>query len=218
MPGSTPIYGFPYPEPTDLVADYPALGQDLAEDIEAVLPTLGGLTLLSPTSITFTGTSASSTAGTTTFSAVTVLTVNGLFSASYQTYMLVMAYTSTTAGNLTLRMTTGGTPHTGATSYTRQRLIADSTTVTAQRGSDAYWYVSPNNSTTKNLTVVYLADPFAASRTILIANALESSSGGVIFNSAGNHDQTVSYDGLQFNQLSTGNVTGTIRCYGLKGA
>lgn len=41
MPGTTPVYGFPYPEPTDLVADYPALGQQLAEDIEDVLPNLG---------------------------------------------------------------------------------------------------------------------------------------------------------------------------------
>lgn len=34
MPGSTPIYGFPYPDPSDLVANYPALGQQLAEDVE----------------------------------------------------------------------------------------------------------------------------------------------------------------------------------------
>lgn len=37
MAGSTPIFGFPYPESSDLVANYPALGQDLAEDIESVL-------------------------------------------------------------------------------------------------------------------------------------------------------------------------------------
>ena len=37
MAGNTPIYGFPYPEPTDLVADYPALGQQLAEDVETEL-------------------------------------------------------------------------------------------------------------------------------------------------------------------------------------
>ena len=37
MAGSTPIYGFPYPEATDLVADYPALGQQLAEDVEDAL-------------------------------------------------------------------------------------------------------------------------------------------------------------------------------------
>jgi hypothetical protein len=55
MAGSTPIYGFPYPEATDLVADYPALGQELAEDVETVLtglgtwddytPTVNGLTI-----------------------------------------------------------------------------------------------------------------------------------------------------------------------------
>jgi hypothetical protein len=34
MAGSTPIFGFPYPDPSDLVANYPALGQQLAEDVE----------------------------------------------------------------------------------------------------------------------------------------------------------------------------------------
>lgn len=34
MAGATPIYGFPYPQASDLVANYPALGQDLAEDVE----------------------------------------------------------------------------------------------------------------------------------------------------------------------------------------
>jgi hypothetical protein len=32
--GTTPIFGFPYPDPSDLVANYPALGQQLAEDVE----------------------------------------------------------------------------------------------------------------------------------------------------------------------------------------
>jgi len=33
--GTTPVFGFPYPDPSDLVANYPALGQQLAEDVEA---------------------------------------------------------------------------------------------------------------------------------------------------------------------------------------
>jgi hypothetical protein len=40
MAGSTPVYGFPYPESSDLVANYPALGEQLAEDIEAELVAL----------------------------------------------------------------------------------------------------------------------------------------------------------------------------------
>jgi hypothetical protein len=55
--GTTPIYGFPYPDPSDLVANYPALGQELAEDIEAVLPTLGN-EILSATIATQQGTSS----------------------------------------------------------------------------------------------------------------------------------------------------------------
>jgi hypothetical protein len=41
MPGTTPIYGFPYPEPSDLVANYPALGQQLAEDVENTFANVG---------------------------------------------------------------------------------------------------------------------------------------------------------------------------------
>lgn len=38
MAGSTTIYGIPYPEPSDLVANYPALGEDLAEKVDEKLP------------------------------------------------------------------------------------------------------------------------------------------------------------------------------------
>jgi hypothetical protein len=37
MAGSTPVFAFPYPQASDLVANYPALGQDLAEDVETVI-------------------------------------------------------------------------------------------------------------------------------------------------------------------------------------
>lgn len=37
MAGTTPIYGLPYPQSGDLVSAYPALGQDLAEDLDDIL-------------------------------------------------------------------------------------------------------------------------------------------------------------------------------------
>lgn len=37
MAGTTTNYSLPYPESTDLVASYPALGQDLAEDLDTIL-------------------------------------------------------------------------------------------------------------------------------------------------------------------------------------
>lgn len=37
MAGTTPIYGLPYPQSSDLVSAYPALGQDLATDLDGIL-------------------------------------------------------------------------------------------------------------------------------------------------------------------------------------
>jgi len=48
MAGNTPIYGIPYPESSDLVANYPALGEDLAEKLEDKLPTYAATAPTSP--------------------------------------------------------------------------------------------------------------------------------------------------------------------------
>ena len=44
--GSTPIYGIPFADPTDLVRDWPALSEDVAEAVEAAVagvPVLAGI-------------------------------------------------------------------------------------------------------------------------------------------------------------------------------
>jgi len=48
MAGTTPIYGIPYPESSDLVANYPALGEGLADKLEDKLPTLSATAPTSP--------------------------------------------------------------------------------------------------------------------------------------------------------------------------
>lgn len=48
MAGSTPIYGLPYPEPSDLVANYPALGENLAEKLDEKLPSYQATAPASP--------------------------------------------------------------------------------------------------------------------------------------------------------------------------
>ncbi len=88
MAGSTPIYGFPYPQPSDLVANYPALGQDLAEDIETVIDGLssGALTLITTQS----------------FSAASAVNVNNCFSATYDNYKVHIQF-SASSGSTTLQ-------------------------------------------------------------------------------------------------------------------
>ena len=68
MPGTTPIYGFPYPESSDLVANYPGLGQNLAEDVETEIATK----LTNPMWVSYTTTLTNITLG------------NGSLTARYQ--------------------------------------------------------------------------------------------------------------------------------------
>jgi len=58
--GTTPIYGFPYPDASDLVANYPALGQQLAEDVEDAIYARKILQIVRATDVTSRGTSSTS--------------------------------------------------------------------------------------------------------------------------------------------------------------
>lgn len=109
--GTTPIYGFPYPDPSDLVANYPALGQELAEDIEAVLPTIGGSVFLAYVSGT----------------GVSELAFNTVFSSTYDHYRIVgLASRSTGDSTIGLQMRSGTTNATG-TDYRNTLIYGDST-------------------------------------------------------------------------------------------
>jgi hypothetical protein len=58
--GTTPIFGFPYPDPSDLVANYPTTAQQLAEDVEDAIYARKVLQVVAATYATTT-TSTSST-------------------------------------------------------------------------------------------------------------------------------------------------------------
>lgn len=101
MAGSTPIYGFPYPESSDLVANYPALGQDLAEDIESVLSAGFGKILQV---VRATDTTNRSTTSTTAVD-VTGMTVSITpKKADSNILVLVSAYVSTSAASCYCRL------------------------------------------------------------------------------------------------------------------
>lgn len=119
MAGSTPIYGFPYPQSTDLVADYPTLGQELATDVETVISGLGsGLNIVTPTSIANSGGSASLSGGAVTFTGVNSISLNGIFSATYRNYRCMLELTSVSANtSLYLRWRASGADRTGSNYY-----------------------------------------------------------------------------------------------------
>jgi len=210
MPGTTPVYGFPYPEPTDLVADYPALGQDLAEDIEAVLPTLGGLVPLSPTSIANSGGTASASGATVTFTGTTTVSLNGIFSATYDAYMLIYSVINSTTAENWLRLRAAGTD--SATNYNMRVGYFQS----AYSSNTQNIYVRlGDNGTERTIFQVLIYNPFAAATTAIYACGNDGATTSS-FAAGGEHTAATSYDGITLLQ-STGTVTGKIRAYGLRG-
>ena len=199
-------------------------GDGRSRSLIAVSPAeeLGGMQLVTPTSIAYSGTSASIGAnGSVEFSAVTSLSLNGVFTGDYDNYMVVVRFLGTT-GNVGLfaRLRTSGTDASG-TDYTFQRLLAESTTVNGARTSSANYarLSSTNNGVyhgfTTNIYGPYLAQP-TAYRTVTV----EGEGGARMLDYAGTHGLSTSYDGLTvYPEVSVSSTfSGLVSVYGLVGA
>jgi hypothetical protein len=175
---------------------------------------LGGMVLLTPTSIAYTGTSASiGASGSVEFTACSSLSLNGVFSADYDNYMIGWRATQSVAAAGRIRLSAGGVDDTTASSYTRQLLNANNTSVNASRSSSDYFnsVVSFPGSTT------YFFGPYLAQPTAVRTVSSSDTSGAYIIDAAFTHNQSTSYDGFTIYPFS-GDFTGLISVYGLVGA
>lgn len=195
MPGTTPVYGFPYPEPTDLVADYPALGQQLAEDIEDVLPTIGGMSIIASQS----------------FSAVSSISLNNCFSATYEHYRcMLFCDNSTGAQSLRWQMRASGVN--AGTNYAWSAVNIDGATIagsSATAQSSGYLGYIDTNGTWLAWDIYR---PFVAARTQWFSTTGWNVTAPKIRLHAGTHDNAASYDGFTLLPTS-GTITGTVRVY-----
>jgi hypothetical protein len=147
MAGSTPIYGFPYPESSDLVANYPALGQDLAEDVEAAIAAVppGGLILLEHAALTG-----------------SAVSIDNVFTSDYRAYR-VIAYIEGTSVNALAqwRVRASGSDLTSSV-YLRQGISGSSTSVsafTATTGAPDFGTSANNTQCVLQLDFIDIAAP-----------------------------------------------------------
>jgi hypothetical protein len=212
--GTTPIYGFPYPDPSDLVANYPALGQQLAEDIEDVLPTLGGVAPVTPTTIANSGGTATLTAHTVTYSAVTSVSLNGIFTSTYENYLLVIKGAISAADQTVFRLRAAGSDATGSNYKTSWQVATDGgaedfssyastgrTTGFISASNVAYTFF-----TSFEVSAPQLAVPTLCTGKMINTQVLQGTVGTV-------HNVSTAYDGFTLFGLS-GTLTGTISAYG----
>jgi hypothetical protein len=213
MAGSTPIYGFPYPQSTDLVADYPALGQELATDVENVISGLGsGLNLMTPTSITNSGGSSSASGGAVTFTGVNSVSLNGVFSTGYDNYRIIFRLTCSTSANINMRMRLSGTDDTSSNYQSMQLYAAGAVGNAALTSQTAM--TSAFSAGELIATSLDLYSPRVAEFT-LFSDITARNSGPVLSVWTGSHNVATAYDGLTLLAAS-GTITGKIRVYGYK--
>mgnify|MGYP003558913289 CR=1 FL=1 len=173
-----------------------------------------GHTAIIPTSVAGTGVTVGAS-GKVSFTASTSISLNGIFTSTYDHYKVEIYTTASSTAVLRVVLRSAGTDATAA-NYDYTLLYANSGTPgSATVAANAYWTLNASISSTMMKHNLELTNPFLASMTTAIGRsvAYASAVAPLIGNFGGGHRLSTSYDGLTFT-TSTGSLTGTIRVYG----
>ena len=175
-----------------------------------------GLVVMTPSSIAYSGTSASINAdGSVVFSACTSLSLNGVFTGDYDNYMVALRATSSGAVVLLgIRLRASGTDEASASNYyTYQNLLAYGTTISAGRGPDSIGYIQNAYNTQITGVSTYMYGPFLSQPTAVRTVTVSDLSSAAIVDRAWTHSLSNSYDGLTILP-DTGSITGLVTVFG----
>jgi hypothetical protein len=179
-----------------------------------------GLKMVVPTSVAVGSGSASvNTAGAVTFSGVSSLTLNGVFTTTYDNYKILLNISSFTGGNdlINFRWGTSGTINTTSNYYRAVwRIEPNSGTVTNVNGSSPvntmFLTELKGDSASYEINVF---NPFVSQKTYMTATGVDNSRSGSISN--GFFNTTQSFTDFSLFPDSAGRaMTGTISVYGYK--
>ena len=172
-----------------------------------------GLVLINPTSVT-NGTVTSGQGTVRVAGTATTVTINGVFSATYEDYLIVSKL-SFTGGDAVIELTTGGTPANTNYNYSMMQAYAGAGVTTVRTAAAASHLFMSNGGGVYQSCTVDLFQPFLAEPTLFQVNNLRNDAAyGIPANYLwyGNHSTATSYDG--FKITAGGNMTGTIAVYG----
>ena len=174
-----------------------------------------GMDLITPTSVAGSGVTLSG--GQVTFTAATAITVNGVFTATYDNYMIVSRLKSASNDQLQGRFVLSGTA--AATNYQSQYVESYSTTtVSTAYGVSTYMSIGQVGASFNNLLTATVSGPALASDTALISQCAYMQSAGALrgYQGWGVHTTATAYDGFFMKTNADQALTGTLRIYGLR--
>lgn len=176
-----------------------------------------GLVVMTPTSVDKTGTGSTATInsnGSVTFSACTSLSLNGVFTSSYDNYMMTIRCTSS-GTDIRARLRVSGADDTSTANYNIQWIDSSGLSVNAtRRTADGYWYWGWFDDLYPNGVTAFLFGPNLAQPTAFRTVNISSQNGGRIVESAGTHELSTSYTGITIVNLGSNTVTGLVTVFG----
>lgn len=181
---------------------------------------LGGMVLMTPTSITSTGTGNSSSIeanGSVTFSSCATLQLNGVFIDPYDNYMIAIRSVGTNSNDsLNIRFASNGTVTTD-NNYTNQYVSALSTTIGASQFLlQSAARIGNTDNEHRGGDIAYIFGPRLSQPTAIRNAQVYGEAGAGIVDFVSTHTTISSYDGFWL-QSGAGTFTGLISVYGFGG-
>lgn len=221
--------GLPYVESTDLVSGYPAVSLALAEELDDQLAlkaalagatytgahnftgatvtgvAAGALSLVTPTSIANSGGSSSLSGGKVTFTTVNSISLNGIFTSTYDNYRILVTQNGSTGAEIRIRMRAAGTDLTSGSYYYDANEAGPTSAA-------AFFAASYCAGASSYCDLDYgVRSPFLSQRTRF--DGFGHRDDGNVNARTAWVDNTTSYDGITIYPQS-GTITGIARVYG----
>lgn len=147
---------------------------------------------------------------TTTFSAVSSVSLDNVFTSDYKNYSILMFGTSSAGFGGDIRLRAGGSDATGS-NYSRINLDVSSGSVTASGSTTTSWTSPFLGNSTAMLMDAILIRPAEATSTFI---QVRSSRNDYLIISGGAHTVASAYDGFSLLAPGAITLTGTISVYG----
>jgi hypothetical protein len=174
-----------------------------------------GLAKIVPSSVAVgSGTGSATALGTVTFSGCSSVSLNDVFSATYDNYRIIVTGTATVNASIGFRLRVSGTDAT--TNYNWQRLIADGAGVSAARTTGvAQVLIGLLDLSIPTGLSIDIYEPFKTQSTVFRSTSALPELSGRIYDAVGYHSTSASYTGFTLMKDSgSGNITGTVSVYG----
>lgn len=172
-----------------------------------------GLVVQTPTSINVSGTATIEANGSVSFSAITLLRLNGVFTADYDNYMITWSGTSTNNTNLGFRFSKAGSDNSSST-YLRRYVTAQGTSTYVYDGTYSIFYMFGGGGVWVNGQTAYIFRPYVNATSAVISQGAYDGGSTYYTDFNGLHLTVDQFDGFSIAPGSGTTATGSITVFG----